>query len=112
MLISRNLKAPLSSLLIALAAAPALAQQPTWFVLAHADGCIDLKVLVKAEKLSRAPVSPEDFAQMMRQRGESVVVGAPANLPSELAGKVVQVKVGSWKAPVFVKEDVCRNIAK
>ena len=112
MLISRSLSTRLCSLLPALLAVPALAQQPSWYVLAHADGCIDLRVLVKAENLSRTPVSPEDFAQMMRQRGELVVVGAPANLPSELAGKVVQVRVGSWKAPVFVKEEVCRNIGK
>src|SRR5688572_6748634 len=99
MLISRSLSTALSSLLLTLVAVPASAQQPTWDVLAHDDGCIELRVLVKAEKLSRVPISPEDFAQMMRQRGELVVVGPPANLPSELAGKVVQVKVGSWKAP-------------
>jgi hypothetical protein len=93
-------------------ALPTAAQRPTWFVLAREDGCIELARLVKPERLRRAPVSPEDFAQMMRERGESVVVGPPANLPAELAGKVVQVKVGSSKAPVFVTDAVCRNISK
>jgi len=103
---------PFFFLLLFLEALPASAQQTTWYVLAHDDGCVDLKLLVKAEKLSRAPVSPEDFAQMMRERGESVEVGLPAGFPPELAGKVVQVKVGKWKAPLFVKEEVCRNIDK
>ncbi|MBP1753339.1 MAG: hypothetical protein H6Q57_2175 [Geobacteraceae bacterium] len=103
---------PLFFLLAFLVALPASAQQTNWYVLAHDDGCVDLKLLVKAEKLSRAPVSPEDFAQMMRERGESVEVGLPAGFPPELAGKVVQVKVGKWKAPLFVKEEVCRNIDK
>ena len=95
-----------------LLAFPIAAQRPTWFVLAREDGCIELARLVKPERLPRAPVSPHDFAQMMRERGESVAVGPPANLPAELAGKVVQVKVGEWKAPVFVKDEVCRNIGK
>lgn len=99
-------------LLLLLLTMPVAARQPAWFVLAHDDGCIDVKVLVKAEKLSRAPVSPEDFARMMRERGESVVVGPPADLPPELAGKVVQVRVGSWKAPVFMQDEVCRRIGK
>lgn len=98
--------------LMLLAAMPASAQQPAWFLLAHDDGCVDLKLLVKAERLSRAPVSPEDFASMMRERGEQVVVGPPPGFPPELAGKVVQVKVGEWKAPVFVTGEVCRNIDK
>lgn len=73
---------------------------------------MDLKILAKAEKLPRAPTSPEDFAQLMRERGETVNVGMPPGFPSELAEKVVQINIGSSKAPVFVKEDVCRNISK
>jgi hypothetical protein len=102
----------LSLLLIPFIALPAVAQQPKWYVLSQDDGCIEFQLLVKAEKLSRAPVSPQDFAQMMRERGEQVVIGPPPNLSPELAGKVVQVKVGSWKAPVFVTEEVCYNIDK
>ena len=96
--------------LMFLAALPASAQQPAWHLFAHDDGCVDLNLLVKAEKLPRAPVSPEDFARMMRERGEQVVVGPPPGFPPELAGKVVQVKVGEWKAPVFVRDEVCRKL--
>lgn len=97
-------------ILLLLTALPAYAQQPTWYLLSHDDGCIDLRILVKAEKLSRAPVSPEDFARMMRERGEVVEVGPLADSPPELIGKVVQVKFGKEKAPVFVSEEICRNI--
>lgn len=101
------------ALLVFLAALPVCAQQrAAWYLLAHADGCVDLGVLVKAEKLSRAPVSPEDFARMMRERGERVAVGPLPDAPAELSGKVVQVKVGDSKAPVFVKEEFCRRMGK
>jgi len=96
--------------LLLLAALPVYAQQPTWYLLARDDGCIDPQILVRAEKLSRAPVSPEDFARMMRERGEEVEVGPLADSSPELIGKVVQVKFGKRKAPVFVKEEICRNI--
>ena len=96
--------------LLLLAALPAFAQQPAWYVFARDDGCVDTKLLVKAEKLPPAPASPDEFARMMRERGEQVVVGPPPGFPPELAGKVVQVKVGEWKAPVFVTAEVCRNL--
>jgi hypothetical protein len=44
---------PLFFLLVFLAALPASARQTTWYVLAHDDGCVDLKLLVKAEKCTR-----------------------------------------------------------
>lgn len=102
----------LSTFLAILAVPPVFAQQSSWYVLSREDGCMDLNVLAKGEKLPRAPVSPEDFAKMMRERGETVSVGPPTNFPSELAGKVVQVNVGSSKAPIFVKGEICRNISK
>lgn len=98
-------------LLTLLVAQPVLARQPTWYVLARDDGRIDLKVLVKAERLPRTPTSPEDFAHMKRERGESAVLAPPRDLPPALAGKVVQVDLGGGKAPVFVRAEVCRNIA-
>jgi hypothetical protein len=97
-------------LLALLLALPASAQQPTWYLLARDDGCVDLQILVRAEKLSRVPVSPEDFAQMMRERGEQVVVASLPDATPDLIGKVVQVKVGNWKTLVFVKEEICRKI--
>lgn len=97
-------------LLLLLAALPAFAQPSTWYLLARDDGCVALQLLVKREKLPRVPSSPEDFALLMRERGERVVVGPPAGFPPELAGKVVQVKVGDRMAPLFVKEEICRNI--
>ncbi|MGZ5030644.1 MAG: hypothetical protein ACXWAT_10035 [Methylobacter sp.] len=71
-----------------------------------------MQVLAKVEKLSRTPVSPDDFVQMMRERGEVVTTGRPSGFPAELTGQVVQVNVGSSKAPIFVKDEVCRNIGK
>ncbi len=91
-------------------ASPASAQQPTWYLLSRDNGCADLQMLVRMEKLSRQPVSPEDFAQMMRERGEQVAVGPPADLPPELSGKVIQVAFGRGKAPIFVREEICRTI--
>lgn len=102
----------LASFIFALATSMASAQQSDWYVLSREDGCMDPNVLVKAEKLSRLPLSPEDYAAMMRERGEAVTIGPAPNFPTELAGKVVQVHVGRSKAPVFVKEEICRNIGK
>ena len=81
-------------LLPLLAALPASAQESTWYLLSREDGCLELQILVKAEKLSRAPVSPDDFARMMRERGEQVVVEPLADMPEDFTGKAVQVKVG------------------
>jgi len=63
-------------LLLLVVAHPVSAQQPAWYLLSRDDGCVDLKILVKAERLSRLPVSPNDFAVMMRERGEEVTVGS------------------------------------
>jgi hypothetical protein len=97
-------------LLLLIMAHPVSAQPPPWYLLSRDDGCVDLKILVKAERLSRLPVSPDDFASMMRERGEEVTVGPLADSPAEFIGKVVQVTVGNGKAPVFVTEEICRKI--
>jgi hypothetical protein len=93
---------------------PVSAQPPTWYVIARHDGCHELQVLVKMMNLKRAPVSPEDFAQMMRERGEQVVIGplteAPNEIQPDIIGKIVQVQVGKRAAPIFVTEEICRNI--
>jgi len=46
----------------------------------------------------------------MRARGQEVTVAPLPDLPAELTGKVVQVTVGPERAPVFVREDVCRSL--
>jgi hypothetical protein len=97
-------------LLILLAALPASGQQPTWHLISRDDGCVDLQFLVRMEKLSRVPVSPEDFGRMMQERGEQVLVSPLPDSTPDLVGKVVQVKVGNWKTLVFVTEEICRNI--
>lgn len=98
-----------SILPILLLATAAHAANPEWHLFARDDGCTDMRIVVRMEKLSRAPVSPEDFAQMMRDRGESVVVGLPAGFPSDLEGKVVEVKYGGRRSLTFVKDEVCRT---
>ena len=94
------------------AALPAYAQQPQWHLLSREEGCFDLEVLVRMERLPRAPVSPEDFAQMMRERGHNVSVGSLPDTPPEMAGSVVEVKIDDARAPVFVREHVCRSIER
>ena len=88
------------------------ASQPTWYLLAREAGCVDLQAMVRMAGLSRAPVSPENFAQMLRDRGEQVEVGLPEGFPQELAGKAVQVRYGNGKSPIFVQEEICRTIEK
>ena len=85
-------------LLVVLMTLPASAQQPTWYVLSREEGCVESKYLVDLGIVSRAPVSPEDYAQMMRALGKKTTVVFPPGFPSEFNGKVVQVKVGSEEA--------------
>ena len=85
------------------------AAQAGWYLFARDDGCIEMQVIVRKEKLSRSPASPEDFAQMMRDRGESVIVSLPTGVSPDLAGKLVQVQFGGGKALLFVKDEMCRT---
>ncbi|GEM_PF-4656552 len=102
----------LTLLMFLLAPFPVHAGESGWFLLSRDDGCVDLRLLVKREKLPRTPASPEEYAQMLRDRGESVTLGLPDGVPPELAPKVVQVKTGESKAPVFVTGDICRSLDK
>lgn len=98
-------------LLILVAPPPSSAQQPTWYLLSREQGCIDLTILVEAERLPRVPTSPEDYAQMMRERGKDVSLELPKDVPAELEGEIVQVRVGNEDGgPVFAKAEVCRRI--
>lgn len=85
------------------------AEDPTWYLFARDDGCTDMRIVVRMESLSRTPTSPEDFAQMMRDRGENVVVGPSPAFPPHLAGKVVQVQYGPKRALTFVSAEACRT---
>lgn len=96
-------------LLLALLGTLAPAAEAAWSLLAREDGCVDLQQLVRRERLARTPSSPEDFAQMLRARGESPSLGLPPGFPAELAGRVVQVSYAG-KGPIFVSDEVCRNI--
>lgn len=96
-------------LCLLLAPLPVFAGQPAWHVFARDDGCVELAQLARAERLPRVPASPEDYARMLRERGERVVMGPPPGFPPELAGKAVQVMRGDGKAPVFVTDELCRN---
>lgn len=92
--------------------APAVpAGAAAWSVLSRSEGCVPLAVLVRGDALPRQPVSPEDYAQMMRDRGHTITVGLPPGFPAELAGKVVMVQVAPDHAPVFVTEEVCRQLS-
>ena len=70
-----------------------------------------MKILVEAEKLPRLPTSPEDYAQMMRERGKDVSLGLPKDAPADLKGKIVQVRTsGDEGGPVFATDEVCRKL--
>jgi hypothetical protein len=104
--------ARLVALLLVLVPLSASARQPTWYLLMHDDGCVNPELLVTAERLLRAPVSPEEFAQMMRERGEAVTIGQFADSPPGFSGQMIQVKYGNSKAPIFVTEEFCRKFWK
>ena len=100
-------------LLVLLVPPPALAQQASWYLLSREEGCLDLRILAEMEKLPRTPTSPEDYAQMMRARGQVVSLELPKEVPAALEGKVVQVRVGNEDGgPVFVRDEVCRTLRK
>jgi len=104
---------PFFALLVILVVAPAFAQRPTWYVLSREKGCVDPKVLLEYEQLPRAPASPDQYAQMMRDRGNKVTVGFPPDMPPEYHAKIVQVKVGNDDGgPVFADEEVCRRFRR
>lgn len=103
--------APVAGLLL-LVALLAPAQAPVWCLLVRDDGCVDVALLARRERLPRPPASPEDYARLLAERGEAATVGSPPGFPPELAGKVVQVKVSDRKAPIFVRAEVCRNLER
>jgi hypothetical protein len=97
-------------LLAVLVTSSALAQQPTWYLMSREEGCVEPKELVDLGIVERAPVSPEDYAQMLRSRGKKVTLGLPPGFPSEFSGKIVQIKVGGEDGGVaFATEEVCRK---
>lgn len=96
-------------LLLALLGLLAQAAEAAWSLLARDDGCVDLRQLVRRERLARTPASPEDYAQLLRTRGESPSLGLPPGFPAELAGRVVQVQTAG-KSLIFVSDEVCRNL--
>lgn len=76
-------------IILALAFGPAelsLAEpQADWYIMAREEGCLSLSTAVSFENLSRAPISPEDFAQMLRSRGDSATV-EPITVVPQWAG--------------------------
>jgi hypothetical protein len=81
-----------------------------WFLLSREDGCVAINLLMRMERLARAPRDPQDFAAMMRERGHHVSVGLPDGFPPEFAGRAVMVRYRNDRAPVFVREDLCRSL--
>lgn len=84
------------------------AAEPAWYLFARDDGCTDLQIAARKLKLPRTPTSPEDFAQMMRDRGEDVVVGPSPWFPATLPGKIVQVQFGPGRSWTFLSAETCR----
>jgi hypothetical protein len=108
---SRDMLRSFFILPIVLLPPPGSAQQAAWFLLSREEGCVDLRILVEAEKLPRVPTSPEDYAQMMRGRGKDVSLGLPKEVPADFKGKIVQVSTsGEEGGPVFVTDEVCRKL--
>ena len=86
------------------------AATPSWSVMSREEGCMPLAVIVRGDRLAREPLSPEDYAEMMRARGHQPTVGPPPALAPDLVGKVVMVKVRDDRALVFVRNDVCAQL--
>lgn len=100
-------------ILVALVPSAGSAQQPHWYLLSREQGCVELTTLVEAYSLPRAPTSPDDYAQMMRERGKKVTLGLPKEVPADFNGKIVQVRVGDDDGgPVFVTDEVCRKLGR
>ncbi|MCC7016429.1 MAG: hypothetical protein IT564_04415 [Rhodospirillales bacterium] len=83
-----------------------------WFLLSREDGCVGLDLLARGERLARVPRDPEDFAAMMRERGHRASAGLPDGFPIDLAGRAVMVRYAENRAPVFMREDLCRGGGK
>lgn len=88
----------------------AYAEEPAWFLFARHDGCTDLEIAARKLKLPRTPTSPEDFAQMMRDRGKDVVVGPSPWFPPNLPGRIVQVQFGPESIVAFLSAETCRAL--
>jgi len=97
---------------LALCALPAVAQIPEWQLMSREEGCVSPQLVVRMMRLPRAPVSPEDFAWMIRERGESATLGPMENSPPELIGSVVQVRLANGKALLFARPEVCRRFER
>ncbi len=74
------------------------------------SGCASLQLLLRMERLERAPASPEEFAAMMRARGRNVSMGLPDGFPADMAGKVVVVKYAENRAPIFLRTELCKPL--
>lgn len=96
--------------LAAMAAAPARAED--WKLFSRDLECLDLGILVRMERLPRAPASPEDFIALLGERGRGAELGLPKGFPAELEGRIVQVRLASGKGPIFIREGVCRTMDK
>jgi len=88
------------------------AAEPAWHLFARDDGCVDVQIAARKLKLPRTPASPEDFAQMLRDRGEVAAIAPPAFAPAHLAGKIVEVQFGAGKTLVFIRTEACRDIGR
>lgn len=98
-------------LAILLLSSGACAAEPAWYLFARDDGCTDLQIAARKLKLPRTPTSPEDFAEMMRDRGKNVVVGPSPWFPPTLPGRVVQVQIGPEESLAFLSAETCRALA-
>ncbi len=95
---------------LALAGISTASATEEWFLLSREDGCVGLDLLARGERLARVPRGPQDFAAMMRERGHRVSVGLPDGFPMDLDGRAVMVRYAENRAPVFVREDLCRGV--
>jgi hypothetical protein len=93
-------------------AVPGQAAEPEWFVLSREDGCLDLTLLARRERLPRVPASPEEYARLLAERGDEVKLDTPDGLPAEYAGRAVRVTVNRAKAPIFVTAEFCRALGR
>lgn len=102
------------NMFLLLAVVAPVAQGQQWQVLSREDGCLPIAVLFRRDKPAdgRTPRTPQEYAELMRSRGNQPRLAPVDGLPPEMREKVIQVRVREGLEPVFVREEICRNLGK
>jgi hypothetical protein len=90
-----------------LCSSTALAAESAWFLFARDDGCVGLELAARRFHLPRTPTSPEDFAQMMQDRGHTVTLAPSPWFPKVSPGAAVDARFCPAKSLTFLSAEAC-----